>query len=116
MTADTTPQAHILTPDAIVELPVAPIGNLQGVERKILWRAEASEAGILVVFAGHRLGMHSHRANHHHLWVLDGHARILDTIVGPGSFVHVPSGVEHDIDATDTDGCAVFYVYAPLSA
>jgi hypothetical protein len=45
--------------------------------------------------------------------VLDGRATILGHDVGPGSFVHVPSGIEHDIDARQTDGCSVFYVYAP---
>ena len=67
---------------------------------------------MLVIFAGHHLGPHTHRTNHHHLWVLDGRATVLDTELGPWSFVHVPSGVEHDIDATATEGCAVFYLYA----
>jgi hypothetical protein len=31
--------------------------------------------------------------------------------LGPGAYVHIPSGVQHDIDATDTDGCSVFYLY-----
>jgi mannose-6-phosphate isomerase-like protein (cupin superfamily) len=112
---ETTTVAHPLIVDheALTDLPVAPIGDLQGVERKILWRGEESEAGVLVVFPGHQLGAHTHRSNHHHLWVLDGRATILGTEVGPGSFVHVPSGVEHDIDARQTNGCAVFYVYAP---
>ena len=68
-------------------------------------------AGVLTVEAGHRLGPHAHRVNHHHLWVLNGRATILGTELGPGSYVHVPSGVEHDIDASSTGGCTVFYLY-----
>jgi len=113
MDAKVIPPPQVLTSEAIADLPVVPIGTVQGVERRILWRDGSSEAGILVVFGGHQLGLHTHRSNHHHMWVLDGAATILGTDVGPGSFVHIPSGVEHDIDARATDGCAVFYVYAP---
>jgi quercetin dioxygenase-like cupin family protein len=71
-------------------------------------------AGVLTVLAGHRLGRHTHRVNHHHLWVLDGRAVVLDRELGAGSYVHIPSGVEHDIDASDTEGCTVFYLYIRL--
>jgi hypothetical protein len=50
------------------------------------------------------------------MWVLDGSATMLGSHVGPGSFVHIPSGVEHDIDARATQGCADFYVYAASGA
>ena len=43
--------------------------------------------------------------------MLAGRATILGTAVGPGSYVHVPVGVTHDIDATGSDGCTVFSVY-----
>jgi hypothetical protein len=49
--------------------------------------------------------------NHHHIWVLEGRATILGTEIGPGAYVHIPSGIEHDIDARATDGCTVFYLY-----
>jgi mannose-6-phosphate isomerase-like protein (cupin superfamily) len=116
MSVNVTPLPQILDAEAIAALPVFPIGSVEGVERKILWRSETAEAGVLVVLAGHHLGAHTHRVNHHHLWVLDGRATILGHDVGPGSFVHVPSGIEHDIDARGTEGCAVFYVYAPTAA
>lgn len=101
----------VLTPDAIAALPLEPLGHLQGVAHRILWRTDTSMAGVLTVEGGHRLGSHAHRANHHHMWVLDGSATILKSAVTPGSYVHVPVGVEHDIDATETDGCTVFYLY-----
>ena len=101
----------MLTPEAMAALPLTPLGPLQGVVHRVLWRNESSMAGVLTVEAGHRLGAHAHRVNHHHLWVLSGRATILGTELGPGSYVHVPSGVEHDIDASSTGGCTVFYLY-----
>ena len=44
-------------------------------------------------------GQHAHRANHHHMWIVDGAAEIVGSLVGPGGYVHIPAGVEHDLDA-----------------
>jgi quercetin dioxygenase-like cupin family protein len=109
MPSATTPV--VLTHDMIGALPETPLGELAGISRRVLWRDVDSEAGVLDVAAGHSLGHHTHRANHHHLWVLSGHARVLDQDLAEGSYVHIPHGVEHDIDATSTDGCRVFYLY-----
>jgi mannose-6-phosphate isomerase-like protein (cupin superfamily) len=103
----------VLSADAIAAIPAEPLGNIEGVLHKVVWRNDASMAGVLTVAPGHRLGTHSHHVNHHHMWVLDGHAVILGADVGPGSYVHVPHGVDHDIDATDSEGCTVFYLYLP---
>jgi hypothetical protein len=101
----------IISREAIAQVPLVPLGPMEGVLHKILWRAGTSIAGTLTVEKGHRLGAHTHRVNHHHMWVLHGHATILGTVLGEGSYVHIPSGVEHDIDATTTEGCTVFYLY-----
>lgn len=102
----------VLTPADVAALPAEPLGNLQGVTHRVLWRDGSSMAGVLTVQAGHRLGAHTHRVNHHHIWVLEGHATIVDGHeVGRGSYVHVPSGIEHDFDASSTEGCTVFYLY-----
>jgi quercetin dioxygenase-like cupin family protein len=103
--------SKVVTAAAVEALPVAPLGDLPGIGNRVLWQDGSSIAGVLDVAAGHRLGAHTHRVNHHHLWVIDGAAQILGEEVGPGSYVHVPSGVEHDIDATGTGGCRVFYLY-----
>jgi quercetin dioxygenase-like cupin family protein len=106
-------EPFVLTAGAIKALPLEPFGSIPGVTHRVLWRTENSTAGVMTVAAGHRLGTHRHRANHHHLWVLDGQAVILDVEVGAGSYAHVPSGVDHDIDASSTGGCTVFYLYLP---
>ncbi len=84
----TTTGPTVLTAEAITALPLAPLGA--------------------------PVGRHSHRANHHSLWVLDGRAAVLGTELGPGDCAHIPSGVEHDVDATGSDGCTVFYLYVRL--
>ena len=101
----------VLSSAAIAALPMQPLGDLEGVSHRVLWRDDTSVSGVLTVEAGHRLGGHSHRRNHHHLWLLDGRATILGTELGAGSYVHIASGVDHDIDATSTGGCTVFYLY-----
>jgi len=111
MNAMTTSQPVVLTPEAVAALPLVPLGSLVGVTHRVMWRSDTSMSGVLTVEPGHRLGRHTHHANDHHMWVLQGRAAILGTELGPGSYVHIPSGVEHDIDGSATDGCTVLYLY-----
>lgn len=111
MAVQTPPKPVVMPPAAIAALRSAPIGPLGGTANKVLWTDGTSIAGVLTVEAGQHLGAHAHRASHHHMWILDGEAVILGEELGPGSYVHIPSGVDHDIDARDTDGCTVFYLY-----
>ena len=110
------PRPVVITGSEVEALPSKRLSHTAGVTHRVLWESGASMAGVMDVEAGHRLGRHAHRANHHHIWVLSGRATILDVEVGPGSYVHVPAGVTHDIDATATDGCSVFYLYERGSA
>ena len=111
MAPSTTAQPVVLTPEAIAALPLEPLGALAGVTHRIMWRSDTSEAGVMTVERGHHLGNHAHRENHHHMWILDGHANILGSELGSGAYVHIPSGVQHDIDASQTEGCTLFYLY-----
>ena len=111
MNPTTTNASTALTAEIISALPVEPLGHLDGVSHRVLWRDDTSIAGVLTIDGGHRLGRHSHRVNHHHLWVLDGCATILGQEMGAGGYAHIPSGVDHDIDATGSAGCTVFYLY-----
>jgi quercetin dioxygenase-like cupin family protein len=105
------PDAVVMSAAAIAREPLEPLGPTVPATHAVLWRDDTSMAGVLVLAAGQRLGEHSHRRHHHHLWITEGEAVILGERLGVGSYVHVPSGMEHDIDATDTDGCRVFYLY-----
>lgn len=108
---DAIAPATVLSADDISQLPLEPLRGVEHVKNRALWSDGHSTAGLLSVPAGRSLGSHRHRVNHHHFWVLSGRAVVLGRVIGPGSYVHIPSGVEHDIDATDTEGCTVFYLY-----
>ena len=110
-TPTTASTPTVLDAQAIDQLPFGPLGPMAGVAHKVLWRNDTSMAGVLTVEPGHRLGAHTHRVNHHHVWVLNGHAMILGARLGPGSYAHIPSGVEHDIDASESEGCTIYYLY-----
>jgi len=111
MTATILPPPVVLTDEDIDAIPPVQLGPSPGVTHRVLWCNEHATAGVLTVQAGARLGVHVHGATDHHLWVLQGHATILGRRLGPGSYAYEPSHVQHDIDASDTDGCTVFYLY-----
>ena len=108
----TMERAVLLTAGDLASLPEEKLGTTEGVTRKVVWRSASGEAGVLRVSARARLGVHAHRASHHHMWVLEGSADILGRRVTAGSYVHIPVGTEHDVDATATEGCSVFYLYS----
>ena len=101
--------------DAVAALPVLPLGRSGAVTHRVLWQRDTAMAGVLHVPAGEHLGVHAHRTNHHHVWIVDGHAVIVGEHLGPGSYAHIPGGCDHDIDARATEGCSVFYLYLPPS-
>lgn len=108
----TTPAPVVLSAAAIEAIPAVPLdASIPGVTHRVLWQDGTSMAGLLTVAAGHRLGTHAHRRNHHHMWVIHGEAEIMGSVVGAGGYVHVPAGVDHDLDARSTGGCTVFYLY-----
>ena len=102
----------VLDGTAIAQLTSEPFGpRPSAATNTVLWHDGASMAGLLTVTAGERLGAHTHHRNHHHIWVVSGAARIAGQLLAEGGYAHIPAGVEHDIDATGTAGCTVFYLY-----
>jgi mannose-6-phosphate isomerase-like protein (cupin superfamily) len=107
----TDTHAIALGPQEIDALPWKTLGDRVGVALRALWTDGTSQTGVLRVDPGQRLGRHTHRRHHHDYWLVDGHADVLGRWLGPGSYVHIPAGVEHDVDATETEGCTLFYAY-----
>jgi uncharacterized RmlC-like cupin family protein len=110
-TPDEQSPATVHTAAAIDSLGSVPLDGIDGVAHRVLWQDANSIAGVLTVAGGHHLGAHAHRVNEHHMWVVGGSATILGSVLEPGSYVHIPQGVEHDIDARASDGVTVFYLY-----
>ena len=89
--------------------PLPAVG--EGVEHKVLWHSDGSMAGLMRLAAGGAVGLHAHRQAHHHLWVVEGTIEVLATVLGPGSYAHVPHGVQHGM-VNRGDGPATFlYLY-----
>jgi mannose-6-phosphate isomerase-like protein (cupin superfamily) len=111
MAPSTSNHPTVLSNAEIGVLPMLAFGDIEGVSHRVLWRDGTSTTGVMMIDGGHHLGAHSHRAHHHHFWVIAGEATVLGKRLGVGSYVHVPAGVVHDIDATATDGCTIYYTY-----
>jgi mannose-6-phosphate isomerase-like protein (cupin superfamily) len=111
MTTETRDVPVVLDAAAMEAIPEEPLGALPGIRHRSIWTDGTSKAGVMRVDAGHHLGVHAHRRHHHHIWVLEGRAKIVGQDLGPGGYAHVPKGIDHDIDARATEGCKVFYLY-----
>lgn len=101
----------VLTAAEIGMRPEVPLGSIEGVAHRAVWQQGTSMAGRMTIAGKHHLGAHRHRSHAHHIWIIDGHVEILGEVLGAGSYVHIPAGVEHDLDARATEGCTLFYVY-----
>jgi quercetin dioxygenase-like cupin family protein len=106
-----TEAAVVLDTAAIDRLPQQQLHGLRDVLTRVLWRSGGSLAGVIDVGAGEQLPGHAHPEGHHHVWVLSGTAKILGTAVGPGSYVHVPAGLDHAIEDVSAGGLTMFYLY-----
>jgi mannose-6-phosphate isomerase-like protein (cupin superfamily) len=82
-----------------------------GVPYTILWRQGRDAAGVMWLEAGAEVPAHRHDDAEHHVWLSEGRAHVDGRIVGPGSYWHVPAGVDHSVSAVRTDGATLFYLY-----
>jgi quercetin dioxygenase-like cupin family protein len=82
-----------------------------GVSHKVLWQAGHSVAGIMRIEPHGQVEWHSHRAAHHHIWVLEGTVDVAGTLLGPGSYAHVPAGVDHRLAAVGAAPTTFLYTY-----
>jgi quercetin dioxygenase-like cupin family protein len=101
----------VLDADRIKDLPAKRLPGMDSTTSKLLWRSGDSVAGIMDVEPGRHLTLHRHRCAHHHAWVLEGRCEILGRTLRPGSYVHIPPGVDHDILAAGPEGATIFYLY-----
>lgn len=107
-----TPVATVVDGETAEALPSLPLEGFEGVTYKLLWQSGKSVAGIMRVPAGREIGSHVHQRSHHHIWVQEGSAEMVGRRVGPGSYVHVPAGVEHGITGVEApEGLTVLYLY-----
>jgi mannose-6-phosphate isomerase-like protein (cupin superfamily) len=105
------PIATLVTRAAADALTWHPLEEYEGVDYKLLWRSGKSVAGLMRIGPGGLVTPHAHVRSHHHLWVVDGTAEVLDEAVGPGTYVHIPAGIDHSIRAAGDGACTMLYLY-----
>jgi quercetin dioxygenase-like cupin family protein len=88
-----------------------PLEGFDGAVYKLLWQSGKSVAGVMHIPAGSEVGIHEHRYSHHHMWVLDGEAEMMGRPIRAGTYLHIPTGVDHGFDRVGAEGCTVFYLY-----
>jgi quercetin dioxygenase-like cupin family protein len=82
-----------------------------GVTYTLLWQRHGSSAGLLRLEAGAAVPEHHHSYAEHHVWLVDGRARVDGRMLEPGAYWHVPPGVSHSVSAPAGTGCTLFYLY-----
>lgn len=105
------PVATLVTRAAADALSWHPLEDYEGVDYKLLWRSGGSVAGLMRIAPDGVVTPHAHVHAHHHLWVTEGTVDVLDEHVGPGTYVHIPAGVDHSIRAVGGQGCTMLYLY-----
>jgi mannose-6-phosphate isomerase-like protein (cupin superfamily) len=101
----------LLDRDAISRLPDKRLPGMESTPSKLLWRSGDSVAGLMYVEPGTRVTLHRHRYANHHAWVVEGTCTMLGRTLGPGSYAHIPPGVDHDVVAAGPDGATIFYLF-----
>lgn len=110
-------QAGSLTPERMLLLgpedllgrarePLAP-----GVDHEVLWRRGIDRAGLMWVDGGAVIPEHRHDEAEHHIWLLEGRARVDGRTLDHPAYCHVPAGVPHEIEGVAPGGCTVLYLY-----
>jgi mannose-6-phosphate isomerase-like protein (cupin superfamily) len=82
-----------------------------GVTFAILWREGHDAAGMMWVDADAEVPEHVHEDVAHHIWIVEGRARTEQRTLGPGSYLHVPPGVPHQLHGLAPGGFTMFYLY-----
>lgn len=87
-----------------------------GVEHEVLWRRGQDRAGLMWVRGDATIPEHAHDEAEHHIWLLEGQARVMDRTFHHPAYWHVPAGVPHEIEGVAPNGCTVLYLYLECGA
>jgi hypothetical protein len=105
------PHATLVTAAAAEALAWHPLDPYEGVDYKLLWQSGKSVAGLMRIGPGAMVTSHAHIRSHHQMWVVDGTVEMLGAVVGAGTYVHIPSRVDHSIRAVGDRAATMLYLY-----
>jgi hypothetical protein len=97
----------------IDRLPWQDVRGCPGVKAKELWRSGRSVDALISYAPGATTPGHPHPDADHHIWVTKGQAWIAGQRMMTGSYISVPPGIAHPIEADRSTGCALLQIHRP---
>lgn len=109
----TANEVIVLHSDEIETRPWLDVPHWDGAVERTSWRdgTVGSCAGVMSLAPAAPHPRHAHHDVSHHMWILSGSLRIGDEIVGRGSYIYIPRGVEHGPQTAGPEGCTFLFVY-----
>lgn len=104
----------LLTAAGVDDLAWKPLGDTPGVSHKVLWRSGDVVLGMFRLEPGAVNPAHVHQGAHHHFFVTEGTARIVEKELDAGSYAYIPPGVAHEVAAVGDAPATLFYTYRPV--
>ncbi|KWW98149.1 cupin domain-containing protein [Carbonactinospora thermoautotrophica] len=112
-TPATRGKIYVLDATAVEALEWRPLRGQPDVKHKALWQSGELVVGLLWLEPGASEPGHAHPDADHHVWVVEGTARIGGRLLTPGSYAYVPAGTDHEITDVGAGGCTLFYTFRP---
>lgn len=111
--ADALGSLLVLDAAQIEAMPWEPVEHCPGVSMKVLWRFDDYVNSLLRAEPGAAIAGRPHLAAHHHVWLVSGEATIGGRRLTAGSYLHIPPGVVHELQAAGPDGCVLLQLHRP---
>jgi mannose-6-phosphate isomerase-like protein (cupin superfamily) len=105
-----SPGPVLLPEQQIDSMPWQPLPGSDGARIKQVCTGPGWAAGLLQLAPYAVETAHVHPDGEHHLWVLSGTVSSESTHLGVGSYVHIPAGLQHQLQ-DEGNGCTLYYVY-----
>ena len=109
----TSTDLHRLSPADVDRLPWREIRGCPGVKAKELWHAGGGVDALITYWPGATTPGHPHPSADHHIWITEGQAWIAGQLMTSGSYVYVPPGTAHPIEADGYTGCVLLQIHRP---
>lgn len=97
----------------IESMPWVDVPGSPGVRAKTLWQFGDFTQALINVRPGAVVPGEAHLAAHHHIWIVSGRATVAGRVMGAGSYLHVPPGIEHEISGVGLDGLTFLQMHRP---
>jgi len=94
-------------------LPWQAVCGCPGVEAKELWQSSGCVDVLISYAPGATTPGHPHPSADHHIWIIEGQAEIAGQAMRGGSYVYVPPGTAHPIEAGGQAGCVLLQIHRP---